>query len=110
MHSACNAAETLLLHESTIESGLADKILRALRIAGVTLYGYKHNILFYQHAFSLVSNLLHFSGCRGERAMALGLAGEPAESMSTEYGDLRMSFEVVSGLQEAVDHIHQYGR
>ena len=37
---ACNAAETLLLHESTIESGLADKILRALRIAGVTLYGY----------------------------------------------------------------------
>jgi gamma-glutamyl phosphate reductase len=48
--------------------------------------------------------------CRGERAMSLGLAGEPAESMSTEYGDLRMSFEVVSGLQEAVDHIHQYGR
>lgn len=37
---ACNAAETLLLHESTIETGLADKILRALRIAGVTLYGY----------------------------------------------------------------------
>jgi gamma-glutamyl phosphate reductase len=42
--------------------------------------------------------------------MALGLAGEPVESMSTEYGDLRMSFEVVSGIQDAVDHIHQYGR
>jgi hypothetical protein len=38
-NTACNAAETLLLHESTVESGLADKILRALRIAGVTLYG-----------------------------------------------------------------------
>ena len=36
---ACNAAETLLLHESTVESGQADKILRALRMAGVTLYG-----------------------------------------------------------------------
>lgn len=42
--------------------------------------------------------------------MSLGLAGDPAEDMSTEYGDLRMSFEVVGGLQEAVDHIHQYGR
>ena len=39
LYPACNAAETLLLHESTIESGLADKILRALRIAGVTIYG-----------------------------------------------------------------------
>ena len=39
LHTACNAAETLLLHESTVENGLADKILRALRIAGVALYG-----------------------------------------------------------------------
>jgi gamma-glutamyl phosphate reductase len=38
--SACNAAETLLLHESTVASGLAEKILRALRVAGVSLFGY----------------------------------------------------------------------
>lgn len=69
--SACNAAETLLLHHSSIESGLADKILRNLRMAGVTLYG-------------------------GERAMSLGLASDLAVDMSTEYGDLRMSFEVKS--------------
>ena len=53
---ACNAAETLLLHESTIESGLADKILRALRIAGVTLYGYKRNTPLYP----IPSHLIRF--------------------------------------------------
>ena len=42
--------------------------------------------------------------------MSLGLAGEKVEDMSTEYGDLRMSFEVVSSVGEAVDHIHKYGR
>lgn len=37
--SACNSAECLLLHSQTIDSGLADKLLRALRSSGVVLFG-----------------------------------------------------------------------
>ena len=36
---ACNAAETLLIHEDLVESGFADKLLRAIRAKGVTLLG-----------------------------------------------------------------------
>ena len=83
--SACNAAETLLLHERTLASGLADRVLRALRAAGVTLYG-------------------------GPRAMAAGLTEQVASDLGTEYGSLSMTVEVVSGVHEAVQHIHTYGR
>ena len=52
----------------------------------------------------------YFCACSGERAISLGLVGESVEDMSTEYGDLRMSLEVVSSVDEAVNHIHKYGR
>ena len=32
-----------------------------------------------------------------------------AEKLSTEYGDLACTVEIVSNLEEAVDHIHKYG-
>ena len=82
--AACNAAETLLLHADTVSSGLADRLLRGLRSAGVTLYG-------------------------GPAAIAAGLVDRPAESLACEYGDLAMAVELVSGLQSAVEHIHKYG-
>ena len=46
----------------------------------------------------------------GEKAMALGLTGEKAVSLSREYGELSMTVEVMDSVQEAVDHIHRYGR
>jgi gamma-glutamyl phosphate reductase len=82
--SACNAVETVLLHTSLVPSGKAEKVLRALRSAGVTLYG-------------------------GPRAHAEGLTDRPADDLHKEYGDLSMAVELVGSMEEAVDHIHKYG-
>jgi len=82
--SACNSAESLLFHQDNVQSGVADKLLRALRAAGVVLFG-------------------------GPRAMSLGLTDRVAEDLHCEYGDLRMTVEVVDGLQQAVDHINTFG-
>jgi len=42
--------------------------------------------------------------------MSLGLTDRLAEDLHCEYGDLRMTVEVVDGLQAAVDHINTFGR
>lgn len=82
----CNAAESLLV-DAAIADGFLPPVLRALAAAGVEL-------------------------CGDERAMVLGagcvsLATE--EDWGTEYLDLRMSVKVVSGLDEAIEHINTYG-
>mmetsp|Transcript_13803 Transcript_13803/g.23023 ORF Transcript_13803/g.23023 Transcript_13803/m.23023 type:complete len:772 (+) Transcript_13803:20-2335(+) len=84
--SACNAAECLLIHEDLVTSanGSADRLLRALRAHGVTLFG-------------------------APRAQAMGLTEQAAADLHTEYGDLQMTVQVVSSLAEAVTHIHTYG-
>ena len=44
----------------------------------------------------------------GQRASeVLGLARAPADKH--EYGSLALTLELVASLEEAVDHIHQYG-
>ncbi|CAB9527522.1 Gamma-glutamyl phosphate reductase [Seminavis robusta] len=82
--SACNAMETLLLHKATIENGVASSVLMALRAAGVKCLG-------------------------GPIAMKMGLCDSPAQELKCEYGDLTCMVEIVEGLDEAVDWIHQYG-
>lgn len=82
--SACNAMETLLLHQETIDNGVASSTLMALRAAGVKCLG-------------------------GPRAMTTGLCDVPAAALKTEYGDLTCMVEIVSSLDEAIDWIHQYG-
>ena len=59
--------------------------MRALRMSGVTLYG-------------------------GPTALKGGLTDQAVKELNTEYGGLGMTIEVVSGLAEAVDHIHLHGR
>ncbi len=82
--AACNAVETVLLHSDTVNSGVALSAIRALRLAGVQCLG-------------------------GPRAMSEGLCDTPAPELKMEYGDLRCLVEVVSNMDEAVDHIHKYG-
>jgi len=82
--SACNAMETLLLHKDTVDNGTAFKTLTALRAAGVKCLG-------------------------GPSAMKLGLCDTPAAEMKCEYGDLTCMVEIVDGVQQAIDWIHQYG-
>ena len=81
--SACNAMETLLLHQETIQNGVAGATLMALRAAGVKCLG-------------------------GPVAMKMGLCDNAATELKCEYGDLRCMVEVVESLDEAIDWIHTY--
>ena len=82
--SACNAMETLLLHEGTIKNGVAASTLMALRAAGVKCLG-------------------------GPKAMKIGLCDNPALEMKFEYGDLTCMVEVVDTMDDAIDWIHAHG-
>ncbi len=93
--AACNAMETLLIHESLVENGSADRILRELRRAGVTIYG-------------------------GPRAVEMGLISsghlavapnpkECSDLLHIEYGDLTCTCEVVSDVDEAIAHCNRHG-
>ena len=81
--AACNALETLLLHEALLPSGGAASLIEAAKTAGITVYG-------------------------GPRASAeLGL--EAASSLRVEYGDLAMAVEVVPNLGAAIEHVNSHG-
>eukprot|EP00522_Entomoneis_paludosa_P008792 CAMPEP_0172446836 /NCGR_PEP_ID=MMETSP1065-20121228/6319_1 /TAXON_ID=265537 /ORGANISM="Amphiprora paludosa, Strain CCMP125" /LENGTH=794 /DNA_ID=CAMNT_0013198025 /DNA_START=63 /DNA_END=2447 /DNA_ORIENTATION=+ len=82
--SACNAMETLLVHEDAVSNGVAAKCLMSLRAEGVKCLG-------------------------GPRAMKMGLCEHAAKEMKCEYGDLTCMVEVVSNVDEAIDWIHAYG-
>ena len=82
--SACNAMETLLLHQDTAENGVALNILMALRSAGVKCLG-------------------------GPKAMKAGLSDVPAQHLKQEYGDLTCLVEIVDSMEEAIDWIHEHG-
>lgn len=83
--STCNALETLLVHEAVADTFLP-RIVRVLQEHGVTVLG-------------------------DARVQAVDSAVEAAtdEDWATEYGGLRLSVKVVSGLDEALDHIASYG-
>ena len=84
--SACNAAETLLVHEA-----IADKFYRqiipVLQTSGVTV-----------HADEVLTKLF---------PDAVQLATD--ENYRTEYLDLALSVKTVSNLDEAIAHIRTYG-
>ncbi|MBN2799090.1 MAG: glutamate-5-semialdehyde dehydrogenase [Deltaproteobacteria bacterium] len=78
--AACNAMETLLLHRDLVERG-GERILDALRAAGVALHG--------------------GPGAPWE------LPAPP--SLAHEYGDYAATIAVVDDLDAAIAHIHRYG-
>jgi len=82
--SACNATETLLVHEA---------FLPQLSALGASLS---------ERGVQLIA---------GPRCHALLPSASEAreDDWRTEYGDLRLSVRVVSSLDDAIDHIHQYG-
>lgn len=87
--AACNALETLLINQAALSSATAPgcRALEALKAAGVTMFG-------------------------GPLAMASdatkGYMAGPADFRS-EYGDLRISVEVVPDMKTAIAHINRYG-
>ncbi|EEC08667.1 pyrroline-5-carboxylate synthetase, putative [Ixodes scapularis] len=83
--AACNAMETLLIHRDLVDSGLLTELCTMLKAQGVRL-----------HSGSRLAQLLTF--------------GPPAaRSMRIEYSDLECAVEVVSSVQEALDHVNTYG-
>ncbi len=84
--SACNAAETLLVHAGISEAFYA-RIIPVLHAAGVRLFG---DEILTQRFPDLV---------------------QPAtdEHYRTEYLDLALSVKTVRGLDEAIEHIQTYG-
>jgi len=87
--SACNAVETLLVHETAAKTVLPD-LLKELQNATVRLIGCEKTMGI---------------------AAAAGIEMQPATEADwrTEYTDLILSIKIVSGLSDAVDHINSYG-
>lgn len=81
----CNAMETLLVHEGTA-GGFLPRIADALRSAGVML-----------------------RGCTRTREILPELQPATEEDWHAEYLDLILAIRVVSGIDEAMEHIARYG-
>ena len=83
--AACNAMETLLIHESHLKSGQFSLICDSLRENGVQL----------------------FSGPRLSECLTFG--PPKAKNLRTEYSDLKCAVEIVDSLESAISHINKFG-
>lgn len=83
--SVCNAAESLLVDEA-IASVVLPKIKNALDVHHVILYG-----------------------CPKTRSILTDIQPASEDDYGREYLDYKMSVKVVSGLDEAIDHINRFG-
>ncbi|XP_074095744.1 delta[1]-pyrroline-5-carboxylate synthase isoform X2 [Cotesia typhae] len=83
--AACNAMETLLIHEELMRGNFFTDVCNMLRKEGVKINA-------------------------GPRLRELLTFGPPAaKSMRTEYGALECTIEVVPNINEAINHIHKHG-
>ncbi len=82
--AACNAIETLLVHESLVTS-ILPPVAQALQAAQVMLKGDARCVEI------------------------LGIAAATPEDWGTEYSDLVLSIKLVASLDEAIAHINHYG-
>lgn len=83
--AACNAMETLLIHQSHMHDTFFTDVCNMLQKEGVKINS-------------------------GPKLRELLTFGPPAaQSMRTEYGALECTIEVVSDLDDAINHIHKYG-
>nr|GMC59244.1 delta-1-pyrroline-5-carboxylate synthase [Ipomoea batatas] len=82
--AACNAMETLLVHDDLVKKGGLNDLIMELQIKGVTIFG-------------------------GPKASSL-LNIPEANSLHHEYSSLACTVEIVDDVYAAIDHIHQHGR
>ncbi len=82
--SVCNAVETLLVHEAAADRVLP-QVLQRLRESGVTLHADEATRAVFPDALPATD-----------------------EDWATEYLSLDLAVKVVSGLDEAIDHIRRY--
>ncbi|TXG58679.1 hypothetical protein EZV62_016508 [Acer yangbiense] len=82
--AACNAMETLLVHNDLASHGRLNELITELQCEGVQLFGGPR-----------ASNLLNIS---------------ETHSFHHEYNSLACTIEIVDDVHAAIDHIHQHGR
>ncbi|KAL9903860.1 delta-1-pyrroline-5-carboxylate synthase [Glossina fuscipes] len=83
--AACNAMETLLIHEDLMSGDIFNDVCNMLKREGVKIYS-------------------------GPKLNQLLTFGPPAaKSLKHEYGALECCIEIVKDLDDAVNHIHTYG-
>ena len=85
--AACNAAETLLVHEAIANAFLPEMFAR-FKSAGVAVLGCPRTVSV-------------FEGC--------DVVPAEEDDWQTEYSDLRISVKIVTSLDEAIAHIDRYG-
>lgn len=83
--AACNAMETLLIHEDHLNGSLFTDICNMLKKEGVKI-----------HAGTKLAGQLTFGP-------------PPAKTMRHEYGSLECCIEVVKDLDHAIDHVNKFG-
>eukprot|EP00252_Welwitschia_mirabilis_P000169 TRINITY_DN1012_c0_g1_i6.p1 TRINITY_DN1012_c0_g1~~TRINITY_DN1012_c0_g1_i6.p1 ORF type:complete len:695 (+),score=124.78 TRINITY_DN1012_c0_g1_i6:147-2231(+) len=81
--AACNAMETLLVHEELVKSGGLDDLMLTLQTAGVMLFG----------------------GPRASELLNLPLAS----SFHHEYSSMACTLEIVKDVDAAISHIYEHG-
>jgi len=81
----CNAAEKVLVHRD-IASGFVPKVIEALRTHGVEV-----------------------RGCEETQRIVADIVPATEEDWYAEYLDLKIGVKVVTGLDEAIEHISKYG-
>lgn len=81
----CNALETLLVHRE-VAGELLPGVVETLQSAGVEV-----------------------RGCQHTRSLVPGVSGVTETDYATEFLDLILAVRVVDSLDEALDHIYQYG-
>lgn len=83
--AACNAMETLLIHEDLMVGSFFSDVCNMLKREGVKVH----------------------SGPKLAQTLTFG--PPPAKSLRHEYGSLDATIEVVRSLDDAIDHVHKYG-
>ena len=85
--AVCNAMETLLVHRD-IAPAFLPRLIEEYRKAGVEVRGDQRAL---------------------ELAKAQGVIPATEQDWKTEYSDLIVSVKIVDGVNEAIEHINQYG-
>ncbi|EDW79036.2 uncharacterized protein Dwil_GK10672 [Drosophila willistoni] len=83
--AACNAMETLLIHEDLMSGDIFTDVCNMLKREGVKIY----------------------AGPRLNQQLTFGPPA--AKSLKHEYGALECCIEIVPSLEDAINHIHTYG-
>jgi glutamate-5-semialdehyde dehydrogenase len=85
--AACNAAETLLVHQA-VSNEFLPPLVSKLKAAGVELRGCPRTVALLQDEV-----IVHAT----------------EQDWSTEYSDLILSVRIVDSIDDAIEHIHRYG-